>query len=120
MGELELIEGDTANNRVESVTFSLQNEQILGYVTVNQAYQDYLASTSVHAPMMFSVSPMAADTDWRSGSILDGDFDAEIEALDAIDEELNQRSWDRYNSQDHSNESYGVHREHGWYLPNDD
>ena len=63
---------------------------------------------------------ISADTDWRSGSILDGDFDAEIEALDAIDEELNQRSWDRYNSEDHSNESYGVHREHGWYLPNDD
>lgn len=59
-------------------------------------------------------------TDWRSGSILDGDFDAEIEALDAIDEEINQRVWDRYNSEDHSNESYGVHREHGWYLPNDD
>ncbi len=63
---------------------------------------------------------ITADTDWRSGSILDGDFDAEIEALDAIDEEINQRSWDRYNSEDHSNESYGVHREHGWYLPNDD
>lgn len=63
---------------------------------------------------------ISADTDWRSGSILDGDFDAEIEALDAIDEELNQRSWDRYNSEDHSSESYGVHREHGWYLPNDD
>lgn len=63
---------------------------------------------------------ISAGTDWRSGSILDGDFDAEIEAIDAIDEELNQRSWDRYNSEDHSNESYGVHREHGWYLPNDD
>lgn len=59
-------------------------------------------------------------TDWRSGSILDGDFDEEIEAMDAIDEEINQRAWDQYNSEDHSNESYGVHREHGWYLPNDD
>ncbi len=59
-------------------------------------------------------------TDWRSGSILDGDFDEEIEALDAIDEEINQRAWDQYNSEDHSNENYGVHREHGWYLPNDD
>lgn len=59
-------------------------------------------------------------TDWRSGSILDGDFDEEIEALDAIDEEINQRAWDQYNSEDHSNESYGVHREHGCYLPNDD
>jgi hypothetical protein len=37
-----------------------------------------------------------------------------------LDEELNQRAWDRYNSEDHSNESYGVHREHGWYLLNDD
>lgn len=63
---------------------------------------------------------ISADTDWRSGSILDGDFDAEIEALDAIDEELNQRSWDRYNGEDNPNESYGVRREHGWYLPNDD
>ena len=59
-------------------------------------------------------------TNWRSGSILDGDFAEEIKALDAIDEEINQRAWDQYNSEDHSNESYGVHREHGWYLPNDD
>ena len=44
------------------------------------------------------------------------------EGLDpmAIAEELNKRAWDRYNSEDHSNESYGVRREHGWYLPNDD
>lgn len=63
---------------------------------------------------------ITAGTNWRSGSILDGDFDTEIEVIDAIDEELNQRSWERYNSEDHSNESYGVHREHGWYLPNDD
>ena len=48
------------------------------------------------------------------------DFDGEIEAIDAIDEELNRRAWGRYNSEDHSNESYGIHREHGWYLPNDD
>lgn len=61
-----------------------------------------------------------SDTDWESGSILNGDFDEEIEALDAIDDELNQRDWDRYNSENHSNESYGVRREHGWYLPNDD
>lgn len=60
------------------------------------------------------------NTDWESGSILDGDFDKEIEAIDAIDEELNRRDWDRYDSEDHSNGSYGVHREHGWYLPNDD
>ena len=59
-------------------------------------------------------------TDWSSGSILDGDFDSEIEAIDAIDEELNRRAWDRYNSEEHSNDSYGVRREHGWYLPNDD
>ena len=63
---------------------------------------------------------ISAETDWQSGSILDGDFDAEVEALDAIDEEINRREWDQYNSEDHSNESYGVHREHGWYLPNDD
>ena len=63
---------------------------------------------------------ISAETDWQSGSILDGDFDAEVEALDAIDEEINRRAWDQYNSEDHSNESYGVHREHGWYLPNDD
>ena len=61
-----------------------------------------------------------SSTDWSSGSILDGDFDNEIEDIDAIDWELNKRDWDRYNSEDHSNESYGVHREHGWYLPNDD
>lgn len=65
-------------------------------------------------------SEIEADTDWDSGSILDGDFDKELEALDEIDEELNKRSWNRYNSEDHSNDSYGVHREHGWYLPNDD
>ena len=60
-----------------------------------------------------------SSTDW-SGSILDGDYDEEIEALDSIDEELNKRSWDRYNSEDYSDKGYGVHREHGWYLPNDD
>ena len=65
-------------------------------------------------------SEISSSTDWRSGSILDGDFDAEIKALDAIDEELNHRAWDRYNSEDHSGKNYGVHREHGWYLPNDD
>lgn len=59
-------------------------------------------------------------TDWRSGSILDGDFDEEIEALDAINEEINQRAWDQYNSEEYPNESYGVHRERGWYLTNDD
>ena len=63
---------------------------------------------------------ISSNTDWLSGSILDGDFDDEIEAIDSIDEELNQRAWDKYNSEDHSNDSYGVHREHGWYLPNDD
>ena len=65
-------------------------------------------------------SEIEAGTDWESGSILDGDFDDEIEAIEAIDEELNQREWDKYNSEEHSDESYGVHREHGWYLPNDD
>lgn len=65
-------------------------------------------------------SEIETDTDWRSGSILDGDFDDEIEAIDAIDEEMNQRSWDRYNNEEHSGKSYGVRREHGWYLPNDD
>ena len=61
-----------------------------------------------------------SETDWESGSILDGDFDEEIEELDAIDEELNQRAWDEYNSEKHSDCSYGTHREHGWYLPNDE
>ena len=61
-----------------------------------------------------------SETDWDSGSVLNGDFDEVLEALDAIDEELNQRDWDRYNREDHSNKNYGVHREHGWYLPNDD
>lgn len=65
-------------------------------------------------------SEIESDTDWCSGSILDGDFDDEIEALGAIDEELNKREWDRYNSEEHSDSNYGVHREHGWYLPNDD
>lgn len=65
-------------------------------------------------------SEIESSTGWQSGSILDGDFDDEIEALDAIDEEINQRSWNQYNSEDHSGKSYGVHREHGWYLPNDD
>ena len=63
---------------------------------------------------------ISSSTDWRSGSILDGDFDAEIKALDAIDEEINQRAWDHYNSEEHSCKNYGVHREHGWYLSNDD
>ena len=61
-----------------------------------------------------------SQTDWDSGSVLNGDFDEVLEAMDAIDEELNQRDWDRYNREDHSNKNYGVHREHGWYLPNDD
>ena len=61
-----------------------------------------------------------SETDWYSGSVLNGDFDEVLEAMDAIDEELNQRDWDRYNREDHSNKNYGVHREHGWYLPNDD
>ena len=65
-------------------------------------------------------SRIQSSTDWSSGSILNGDFDDEIKRMDDIDEELNKRAWDRYNSEDHSNESYGVHREHGWYLPNDD
>ena len=65
-------------------------------------------------------SEIQSGTDWSSGSIFAGDFDAEISTMDAIDNELNQRSWDRYNSEDHSNDSYGVHREHGWYLSNDD
>lgn len=58
-------------------------------------------------------------TDWSSGSILDGDFDNILKKLDSIDEELNNRSWDRCRSEICSS-SYGVHREHGWYLPNDD
>ena len=37
-----------------------------------------------------------------------------------IDEEINRRDWEKYNKEGHSNENYGVHREHGWYLPNDD
>ncbi|MBO5352197.1 MAG: hypothetical protein J6A77_02755 [Lachnospiraceae bacterium] len=65
-------------------------------------------------------SEIKSDTDRSSGSILAGDFDEELEELDEIDEELNRRDWDRYNSEDHLNESYGVRREHGWYLPNDD
>ena len=60
-----------------------------------------------------------SSTDW-SGSILDGDYDEEIEALDAIDEELNERSWDKHNNEEDSDKSYGVRRKHGWYLPNDD
>lgn len=65
-------------------------------------------------------SEIQSGTDLSSGSIFAGDFDAEISTMDAIDNELNQRAWDRYNSEDHSNDSYGVHREHGWYLSNDD
>lgn len=57
--------------------------------------------------------------DW-SGSILDGDYNSEIDALDSIDEELNQRAWKRYNSTPHTTTDYGIHREHGWYLRNDD
>lgn len=62
-------------------------------------------------------SEISSNTDWMSGSILDGDFDDEIRELDKIDEELNRRSWKQHNDDDLS---YGVHREHGWYLPNDD
>ena len=43
-----------------------------------------------------------------------------IEALDAIGEELNQKSWNRNNSEKHLRERYGVQIEHGWYLSNDD
>ena len=81
--------------------------------------KDWLRSTS-EDELRARKKEITDSTDWRSGSILDGDFDEEIEALDAIDEEINQRAWDQYNSEDHSYESYGVHREHGWYLPNDD
>ena len=60
------------------------------------------------------------ETDWESGSILDGDFDEEIEEYDAIDEEIGKRR-DAANARERKpGASYGVHREHGWYLPNDD
>ena len=63
---------------------------------------------------------ISSETDWRSGSILDGDFDDEISEIDAIDEELDRRSRNRAKKRSKSGTSYGVHREHGWYLPNDD
>ena len=84
---------------------------LCGKVWLNSSDDDELRSRK---------SEIESETDWSSGSILDGDFDGEIEAIDAIDEELNRRAWGRYNSEDHSNESYGIHREHGWYFPNDD
>ena len=60
------------------------------------------------------------DTDWSTGSLLDGDFDDELEAIDDIEEELDRRAMAKRKEEDDSDESYGVHREHGWYLPNDD
>ena len=65
-------------------------------------------------------------TDWRSGSILDGAFDKQIRKMDKIDEKINRkerkarRKEDRKERRKGENKSYGVHREHGWYLPNDD
>lgn len=61
-GELVVIEGDTANNKVEEITYPLVNQQILGYGTVTQAYRDFLASTKLKAPLMYSVAPMATET----------------------------------------------------------
>lgn len=66
------------------------------------------------------------DTDWRFGSILDGAFDKQIKKIDKIDEKINRkerkarRREDRREKRKGENKSYGVHREHGWYLPNDD
>ena len=65
-------------------------------------------------------SRISSETDWMSGSILDGDFDDEIAEIDAIDDELDRRNRRRAKKQSQGNGSYGVHREHGWYLPNDD
>ncbi len=61
-GEITVIEGDTGNNKVEELTYPLLNDTILGYGTVNQAYRDFIASTNVNVPLMFSVAPMATET----------------------------------------------------------
>ena len=61
-GEITVIEGDTANNKVEEVIYPLVNQQVLGYGTVNQAYRDFVASANVKAPLMFSVAPAATET----------------------------------------------------------
>ena len=81
--------------------------------------KDWLKSAD-EAELRSKKTEIESGTDWSSGSILDGDFDDEIEVLDAIDEEINQRAWDKYNSEPSTGKSYGVRREHGWYLPNDD
>ena len=47
-------------------------------------------------------------------------IDEAIDKIDSIDWELNRRAWDKYNSEDHSQDKPPRHREHGWYLPNDD
>ena len=58
-------------------------------------------------------------TDWRSGSILGGDFDKEIRKIDRIDAKA-RRKENRKRGKGSKGKSYGVRREHGWYLPNDD
>ena len=62
------------------------------------------------------------------GTVLDKSFHKLCKRLDNIDEELTRRSNKRYKRRKtfekiirkKSSKTYGVHREHGWYLPNDD
>ena len=54
------------------------------------------------------------------GSTANRSFDRLCKKIDAIDQELNRRSWKKYNRSEKTDKSYGVRREHGWYLPNDD
>ena len=95
------------------------NKQYEGDI-VNGVFSKRWLSSSDDDLLRKRKKEIISETDWDSGSVLNGDFDEVLEAMDAIDEELNQRDWDRYNREDHSNKNYGVHREHGWYLPNDD
>lgn len=61
-GQITVLEGDTANNKVEELTYAFSDEKIVGYGTVNQAYKDYLSSTGSKGPLMYSVGPIATET----------------------------------------------------------
>ena len=112
-GVIYLIGRASADNNVENANDSNDDGE------TNKYFSPSWLKSSSDEELREKKNEIKNSTDW-SGSILDGDYDSEIEAIDSIDEELNNRSWDRYNQEEHSNSNYGVKREHGWYLPNDD
>lgn len=54
--------------------------------------------------------------EWCSSGSLDDDKAEELyDTLQSFDEEMSRRAWG-----DEEPHAPNIHREHGWYLPNDD